>query len=149
MIYPLWASLIAQLVKNLPAMQETPVPFLGREDLLEKGQATHSSILPQRIPWTVQSMGLQESNTTEQLSLHFFTHFDIGAHLNVKASLLLQTQMMFTVYFVSLRGHCSCISCHPSSFQIITLAILIAKNSMSRTALLPILNSKDLVYIIQ
>ena len=40
-----WASLIAQLVKNLPAMQETPVRFLGCEDLLEKGQATHSSIL--------------------------------------------------------------------------------------------------------
>ena len=38
-------SLIAQLVKNLPAMQETLVQFLGREDLLEKGQATHSSIL--------------------------------------------------------------------------------------------------------
>ena len=40
-----WYSLIAQLVKNLPAMQETPVPFLHREDLLEKGQATHSSAL--------------------------------------------------------------------------------------------------------
>ena len=38
-------SLIAQLVKNLPAMQETPVRFLGQEDLLEKGKATHSSIL--------------------------------------------------------------------------------------------------------
>ena len=39
-----WASLVAQLVKNLPAMQETPVRFLGWEDLLEKGSATHSSI---------------------------------------------------------------------------------------------------------
>ena len=39
------ASPIAQLVKNPPAMQETPVPFLGQEDPLEKGQATHSSIL--------------------------------------------------------------------------------------------------------
>ena len=38
-------SLIVQLVKNLPAMQETQVPFLGREDLLEKGQAINSSIL--------------------------------------------------------------------------------------------------------
>ena len=46
--YPLqysWASLVAQLVKNLPAMQETWVRFLGREDPLEKGKATHSSIL--------------------------------------------------------------------------------------------------------
>ena len=47
------ASLVAQLVKNLPAMQETPVQFLGWEDLLEKGTATHSSILAWRIPWTV------------------------------------------------------------------------------------------------
>ena len=39
------ASLVAQLVKNLPAMQETPVRFLGQEDLLEKRKATHSSIL--------------------------------------------------------------------------------------------------------
>ena len=44
-----WASLITQLVKNLPAMQETPVQFMGQEDLLEKGQDTHSSIL--RLPW--------------------------------------------------------------------------------------------------
>ena len=40
-----WASLVAQLVKNLPAMQETLVQFLGQENPLEKGQATHSSIL--------------------------------------------------------------------------------------------------------
>ena len=48
-----WASLVAQLVKNLPAMQETWVRSLGREDPLEKGKATHSSILAWRIPWTV------------------------------------------------------------------------------------------------
>ena len=46
------ASLIAQLVKNLPAMQETPVKFLGWEGVLEKGRATHFSILAWRIPWT-------------------------------------------------------------------------------------------------
>ena len=54
--YPLqysWASLEAQLVKNLPPMQETWVPSLGWEDPLEKGTATHSSILAWRIPWTV------------------------------------------------------------------------------------------------
>ena len=44
-----WASLVAQLVKNPLAMQETPVQFLGQEDPLEKGQATHSSILG--LPW--------------------------------------------------------------------------------------------------
>ena len=48
-----WASLVAQLVKNLPAMQETPFQFLDWEDPLEKGKATHSSILSWRIPWTV------------------------------------------------------------------------------------------------
>ena len=48
-----WASMMAQLVKNLPAMQKTLVQFLGQEDPLEKGKATHSSILAWRIPWTV------------------------------------------------------------------------------------------------
>ena len=54
--YPLqysWASLVAQLVKNPPAMRETWVQSLGWEDPLEKGKATHSSILSWRIPWTV------------------------------------------------------------------------------------------------
>ena len=60
--YPLqysWASLVAQLVKNLPAMQETWVLSLGREDPLENGKATHSSILAWRIPWTEEPAGLQ------------------------------------------------------------------------------------------
>ena len=48
-----WASLVAQLVKNPPAMQKTWVWSLGWEDPLEKGMATHSSILDWRIPWTV------------------------------------------------------------------------------------------------
>ena len=49
----LWASLVTKLVKNLPAMWETWVRSLGWEDHLEKGKATHSSILAWRIPWTV------------------------------------------------------------------------------------------------
>ena len=52
-------SLIAQLVKNPPAMQETPVQSLGWEDPLEKRKATHSSIVAWRIPWTVSSVGSQ------------------------------------------------------------------------------------------
>ena len=48
-----WTSLMAQLVKNPPAMRETWVGSLGWEDPLEKGKATHSSILAWRIPWTV------------------------------------------------------------------------------------------------
>ena len=47
------------MVKNLPAMQETQVPSLGWEDPLEKGAATHSSILAWRIPWTEEPGGLQ------------------------------------------------------------------------------------------
>ena len=54
--YPLqysWASLLAQLVKNPPAVRETWVRYLGWEDPPEKGKATHSSILAWRIPWTI------------------------------------------------------------------------------------------------
>ena len=54
--YPLqysWASLVAQIVKNLLAMPETWVLSLGWEDILEKRQATHFSILAWRIPWTI------------------------------------------------------------------------------------------------
>ena len=62
---PLWPaltfSLVAQLVKNPPAMWETWVRSLGWEDLLEKGKATHSRILTWRIPWAVESMGLQRT----------------------------------------------------------------------------------------
>ena len=63
------------MVKNLPAMQETRLQFLDQEDPLEKGMATHFSILAWKIPWTeepggLQSMGLQKkSNRTEQLTL--------------------------------------------------------------------------------
>jgi len=52
------ASLVAQVVKNLPAMQETQVQSLGLEDPLEKGLATHSIILVWRIPWTEEPDGL-------------------------------------------------------------------------------------------
>ena len=55
----LLTSLVAQLVKNPPAMWETWVRSLGWEDPLEKGKATYSSILAWRIPGTVESMGLQ------------------------------------------------------------------------------------------
>ena len=81
--YPLqysWASLVVQLVKNLSAMRETWVQSLGWEDPLEKGKATHSSILAWRVPQTVQSMGL---DTTERLSLSY----TLGENLNVMAAL--------------------------------------------------------------
>ena len=63
-----WFTLVAEIVKNLPAMRETWVRSLGWEDPLEKGMATHSSILAWRIPWIeepggLQSMGSQELDT--------------------------------------------------------------------------------------
>ena len=66
---------MAQMVKNLPAMQETQIRSLGQEDSLEKEMATHSSILAWRILWTeepgrLQSMGSQkELDTTDRLTL--------------------------------------------------------------------------------
>ena len=58
-------SLVAQMVKNLPAMQETWVQSLGWKDPLEKGIATHSSILVWKITWTEEPAGLKELEMTE------------------------------------------------------------------------------------
>ena len=63
-----WASLVAQTVKNLPSVQENRVQSLGQEDSLEKGMATHSSILAWRIPGTRESGGLPS------LGLHRVRH---------------------------------------------------------------------------
>ena len=70
---------MAQTVKNLPAVQETRVQSLGREDPLEKEMATHCSILVWRILWTeepggLQSMGCKESDTAEQLTFNTLTN---------------------------------------------------------------------------
>ena len=67
---------VAQMVKNLPAMQETLVRSLGQEDPLEEKMATHSSILAWRIPWTEESggyspWGREESDMTEWLTLYY------------------------------------------------------------------------------
>ena len=72
------ASLVAQTVKNLLTMQATWVPFLGWEDPLEKGMATHSSTLAWKIPWTeepgrLQSMGSQRVRHDWATSLSLFT----------------------------------------------------------------------------
>ena len=68
------ASLVAQLAKNAPAMQETPVRFLGWEDPLEEGMATHSNILAWRIPmdrgaWQGTVHGSQRVGQSKQLTL--------------------------------------------------------------------------------
>ena len=64
------ASLIAQLVKDPPAMQEIQVPSLGWEDPLEKEMETHSSILAWRTPWTVQFTGLQRIRLLSDFHFH-------------------------------------------------------------------------------
>ena len=77
--YPLqysWASLVAQWVKNLPAMQETPVRFLGQEDPLEKGTATHSSFPASRIPmdrgaWWATVHGILQARILEWVAVPF------------------------------------------------------------------------------
>ena len=56
---------MSQMVKTLPAMQETQVPFLGWEDLLEKGMASHSSILAYRIPWKEEPRGTTVNGVTK------------------------------------------------------------------------------------
>ena len=71
------ASLGAQMVKPLSAMQETQVQSLGWEDPLEKGMAAHSNTLAWKIPWTEDCVGYspwgcKESDTTERLHFHFF-----------------------------------------------------------------------------
>ena len=72
-----WASLAAQMIKNLPAVQKTWVRSLGQEDPMEEGMATHSSILAWRIPmdrrtWRATVHGVAESDTTQRLSTHMF-----------------------------------------------------------------------------
>ena len=60
----IWTSLVAQVVKNLPVMQETQVPSLDLEDPLKKGMATHCSILAWRIPW------MEEPGQLQSMKLH-------------------------------------------------------------------------------
>ena len=80
-----WASLVAQLVKNLPAMQETWVQSLGWEDPLEKGTAAHSSILAWRIPWTEEAGGLRSRGSQKVrhnwvTNTHTYTHTHIHTY---------------------------------------------------------------------
>ena len=93
------ASLVAQRVKSLPAIQGTQFQFLDLEGPLEKAMATHSNTLPWRIPWTeepgeLQSMELLSVDTTEQLT-HTYTrfnrnikHFNRNTHMNMYLEIL-------------------------------------------------------------
>ena len=94
-------SLVAQLVKNLPAMQETWVQSLGWEDPLEKGTAIHSSILAWRIPWTVH--GVAKSWT--RLSGFHFSFFCVTYALLSRRSLTVMTDENMTENMKQIKGH--------------------------------------------
>ena len=114
-----WTSLVAQTIKNLPAMQEMRVQSLDREDPLKKGIATLSSLLAWRIAWTeepgrLQSMGSQlSSNTSEQLRLslpwiyYTFTHSltDEFIFLFWKCEYFLWIMLLWTFMYKFLCGH--------------------------------------------
>ena len=99
---------IAQMVKNLPAMQETQAWSLGWEDSLEVDIATHSSMLAWRNPWTEKSgdfssWGRKESDTTEELTLHFtsmYTVFSMVISITKNSGILIST---FVVVVISLQ----------------------------------------------
>ena len=87
--------IVAQLVKNLPAMWETWVQYLGWEDPLEKGMATHSSILAWRIPWTEEPGRVTKSRTRlsdfTQSCLYNLSHLwtkNVSCHFNKQRMLL-------------------------------------------------------------
>ena len=77
-VWYLWAPLVTQMVKNPPAVLETRIQSLGQEDPLEKGMATHSSVLAWEISWTEEpdrSRGLKKSQRTEWLTLTLIFFF--------------------------------------------------------------------------
>ena len=97
LFHGIWASLVAQLVKNPPAVLETWVQSLGWEDSLEKGTVTHSRILIGEFHWLNNPWRHKESDMTDQLSLHFpwkdilnsiqqlffSVHFSNSPHFNI------------------------------------------------------------------
>ena len=97
------ASLIAQLVKNPPAKQESWVRFPGQEDPLEKEKATHSSILAWRIPWTMEVHGVANSQT--RLSdFHFHQHLGFPGDASGRICLLIQEMQQMWVQSLGREG---------------------------------------------
>ena len=87
----IWASLVAQMVKNLPAMQKTWVQSLGREDPLEKEMATHSSTLTWRIPWT-EEPGRIQSMGSQSVGHNWATYTQVHAHSGAIPSITVAKQ---------------------------------------------------------
>ena len=121
---------MVQTVKNLPAVQETWVQSLDQEDPLEREMATHSSILAWRIPWTeqpgrLQSVGSQESDTTElltlSLSLHYLNNYNFITNFELSAYLLILT---FSKLFWLLQILCICIQILKSTCKFLSRKLL-------------------------
>ena len=111
-----WAFLVAQMVKDLPAMQETWVPSLGWEDPSKKGMATHSSILARGIPWTeelggLQSLGSQRVRHDWVLALSFMC-FLINSFIHTSFD-----KFHFFVSVLHVLDVCP-VSCHSHPFSI-------------------------------
>ena len=95
-------SLVAQMVKNLPAMRETWIWSLGWEDRMEEGMAIHSSILAWWIPMnqgTYSPWGLKESDMTEQLSTHMIYH---STEIPLKLLNTIRKPMIFSQSLINL-----------------------------------------------
>ena len=113
------ASLAAQMVKNLPAMQETQVWSFSQEDPLEKGMAIHSSILAWRIPWTEEPDGLQSRGckvrhywATNTFTFHF--EFESGDETIFRTK---ATLSRFQIHQLRLDPWHSQVSQHPGLFR--------------------------------
>ena len=98
------ASLVAQLVKNPPAMQMDLGSSLGWEDPLEKGKATYSSVLAWRIPWTIQPMGSQRVGTRlSESHFLFFIRCILTIPININLKIFFQPQGKFMLPFYILQ----------------------------------------------
>ena len=92
----LWASLVAQIVKNLPAIQETRVWSLGQEDPLAKGMATHSSVLNWRITWTVEPGRLRTAYEATRVGHNWITkHSHMQVYYNKALVIKLEAKVKF------------------------------------------------------
>jgi len=97
------ASQVAQMVKNMPTVQETWVWSLGQEESLEKGVATHSSTLAWRIPWTEESGGLQSMGCQELDTAEWLTHTHWVQRENEVEKNLLWTEISIFLVMVERR----------------------------------------------
>ena len=104
--YCKWASLVAQMIKSLPAVWDTQVRYLGQEDTLEKEMATHSSILAWKIPWS------EEPGRLQSMRLQRVGH-DRATFLYCKCSLSLDNPELISVWKGNICSwcqgqHCCC-----------------------------------------